>query len=66
MQGFDPQIFLNDLQNLFFVSFNSYEGGHCDPLNRTVRESPDPMIKGPTVGKSKQCDNNSLPHNPDL
>ena len=39
-EGFDPQIFLNDSQNLLFTFFNSYEGGHCDPLNRNMRENP--------------------------
>ena len=39
-EGFDPQIFLNDPQNLQFTFFISYEGGHCDPLNRKSRENP--------------------------
>ena len=39
-EGFDPQIFLNDPQNLQFTFFISYEGGHCDPLNRKLRENP--------------------------
>ena len=39
-EGFDPQIFLIDPQNLFFTFCNSYEGGHCDPLNRKLRENP--------------------------
>ena len=38
--GFDPQIFLNNPQNLQFTFFISYEGGHCDPLNRKLRENP--------------------------
>ena len=37
--GFDPQIFLIDPQNLMFTTFNLYEGGHCDPLNRKLREN---------------------------
>ena len=41
-EGFDPQIFLNDPQNLLFTCFKSYGGGHCDPLNRTLRENPGP------------------------
>ena len=39
-EGFDPQIFLNDPQNLLFIFFNSYEEGHCDPLNKMLRENP--------------------------
>ena len=39
-EGFDPQIVLNDPQNLQFTFFISYEGGHCDPLNRKLRENP--------------------------
>ena len=44
-EGFDPQNFLNDPQNLLFTFFNSYEVGHCDPLNRKLRENP---VKGMT------------------
>ena len=39
-EGFDPQIFLNDPQNLLSIFFNSYEEGHCDPLNKMLRENP--------------------------
>ena len=39
-EGFDPQFFLNDPQNLLFTFYNSYVGGHCDPLNRKLRENP--------------------------
>ena len=39
-KGFDPQIFLNDPQNVLFTFFNSYGGHHCDPLNRKLRENP--------------------------
>ena len=39
-EGFDPKIFPNDPQNLLFTFFNSYEGGHCDPLNRKLGENP--------------------------
>ena len=39
-EGFDPQIFLNEPQYLFFTFFDSYEGGHCDPLNRKLKENP--------------------------
>ena len=39
-EGFDPKIFLNDPQNVLFTFFNSYEGGHCDPLNKKLRENP--------------------------
>ena len=39
-EGFDPQIFLYDPQNLLLTFFNSYGGGHCDPLNRKLRENP--------------------------
>ena len=39
-EGFDPQVFLNDAQNLLFTFFISYEGGHCDPLKRMLRENP--------------------------
>ena len=39
-EGCDPQIFLYDPQNLQFTFFISYEGGHCDPLNRKLRENP--------------------------
>ena len=44
-EGFDPQIFLNDPQNSLFTFFNSYEGSHCDPLNRKMRENPDSTQK---------------------
>ena len=40
-EGFDPQVFLNDSQILLFTFFISYEGGHCDPLKRMLRENPD-------------------------
>ena len=40
-EGFDPQIFLNDSQNLLFIFFNSYEEGHSDPLNKMLRENPE-------------------------
>ena len=39
-EGFDPLFFLNDPQNVLFTLFNSYERGHCDPLNRNLRENP--------------------------
>ena len=39
-KGFDPQIFLNDPKNLLFTFFNSYGGGHCDPLNKELRKNP--------------------------
>ena len=38
-EGFDPQILPNDPQNLLFTFFNSYEGGHCDPINRKLGET---------------------------
>ena len=41
-EGFDPQIFLNDPKIHYSAFFNSYEGGHCDPLNRKLRENPGP------------------------
>ena len=40
-EGFDPQISLNDPKNSLLTFFNSYEGGHCDPLNRKLRENPE-------------------------
>ena len=41
-EGFDlPQIFLDDPQNLLFTFCNSYEGGHCDPLNRKLMKNPE-------------------------
>ena len=46
-QSFDPQIFLNDPQNLQFTFFISYEGGHCDPLNRKLRENPGQLLLFP-------------------
>ena len=36
LEGFDPQILLNDPQNLLFTFIYSYEGGHCDPLNKKL------------------------------
>ena len=39
-EGFDPQILLHDPQNLLFTFFNLHGGGHCDPLNRKLRENP--------------------------
>ena len=35
-EGFDPQIFLN----LLFTFCNLCKGGHCDPLNKKLRENP--------------------------
>ena len=46
-EGFDPRIFLNDSQNLLFTFCNSYGRGHCDPLNRKLRENP---VKSSTHG----------------
>ena len=43
-EGFDPQTFLNDPQNLLFTFFNSYKGGHCDPFKRKLRENPGPSF----------------------
>ena len=39
-EGFDPLFFLNDPQNLLFTFSNSYERGHCDPINKNLRENP--------------------------
>ena len=48
-EGFDPQFFLNDPQNLQFPFFISYEGGHCDPLNRKLRENPGSQLSYETL-----------------
>ena len=44
-EGFDPKVFLNDPQNLLFTIFISYEGGHCDTLNKKLRENPQASYK---------------------
>ena len=37
---FDPPIFSKLPQNLLVTFFNSYGGGHCDPIKRKWRGNP--------------------------